>query len=154
METVKNNPFIQQQIQVGLYKDIDKEYVGFAIVYERNKNPLRTLMGLPLVIIVCDEIVKKVLKPFKSNEIKTCLTHVFIHELTHIFDQYLKDARTDIWKKSLNDANGNQTIANELFAEYIVNLVSKDNAIYKSVEQRLWFKTLRRVNHVKSQRGV
>jgi DNA-binding protein Fis len=154
MESVKSNPLIKHQIQLGLYQDIDNEYVGFAVVYERNKLPLRMLVGVPYVITICDEIAKKVLKPFNTNEVKAYLTHVYVHEITHLFEDHLKEHRKDIWEKSLNYTNGNEIMANELFADNIASLVTKDNELYKSVEKRIWSTVFRRIKQLRKQRGV
>lgn len=156
ISAVKENPLIQTQINLGFYKDIDKEYVGFAVVYANDKIELRTLMGLPYAITICDEIAKDVLKPFTSTEIKAYLTHVYLHELTHIFDNKLKETFPDMWQENLAKTNQNVPMANELFAESIPPIVmgEKDISIYKSVEKKLWSKVILRAEQAKRQRRL
>ncbi|WP_090739434.1 hypothetical protein [Paenibacillus sp. Mc5Re-14] len=153
---VKENPLIQTQINLGFYKDIEKEYVGFAVVYANDKLELRTIMGLPYAITICDEIAKDVLKPFTSTEIKAYLTHVYLHELTHIFDNKLKETFPDMWQENLSKTNQNVPMANELFAESIPPIVmgEKDISIYKSVEKKLWSKVILRAEQAKRQRRL
>lgn len=156
ISAVKENPLIQTQINLGFYKNIEKEYVGFAMVYAKDKMELRTIMGLPYVVTICDEIAKDVLKPFNSTEIKIYLTHVYLHELTHIFDNILKEGLSEVWQECLEEGRNDVSMANELFAERIPPLVmgEKNISIYKDVEKRLWSKVFHRMEQVKKQRGL
>ncbi|OME54134.1 hypothetical protein BSK59_16270 [Paenibacillus odorifer] len=156
MEAVKSNPLIQQQIQFGFYTDIEKEYVGFAVVYAKDKFEMKKLLGLPYIITICDEIAKEVLKPFTSTEVKAYLTHVYLHEMTHIFDKWLKEMLPDVWESCLSQTNGNEQMANELFAEHIPALAMGDKsvALYKDVEKKLWSKIFNRMEQIRKQRGL
>lgn len=156
MTAVKENPLIQQQITMGFYDNIDKEYVGFAVVYAKDKIEIKSLLGLPFTITICDEIAKDVLKAYKANEVKAYITHVYLHEMTHIFDKWIKEKRPDLWEKCLEQTNGNEAMANELFSEEIPLIATskKDIEIYKEIEKRLWSKIFNRIQKVANKRGI
>lgn len=153
---VKENPLIQQQIELGFYKDIEKEYVGFAVVYAKDKFEIKSVFGLPFTITICDEIAKEVLKPFNSSEVNTYLTRIYIHEMTHIFDKWIKEQRPDLWEECLKETNNNEAMANEILAERIPEIAmgAKNVEIYRNVEKRLWSKVFARMQQVAKQRGI
>jgi hypothetical protein len=154
LNNVKANPLIKQQIQFGIYKDIDKEYVGFAVVYERNKLPLRQIMELPYLITICYDIAKEVFKPFKSNEVKSYLIHTFAHELVHLFEDEIKNKKPELWNTALERAYNKEEYAKELFPELVSDIITKDIKTYRKVEKQIWSKTLQRVEKMKKQRGL
>jgi hypothetical protein len=152
MKSVKENPLIQQQIQIGIYKDIDNEYVGFAVVYAKNKIEFRKIFGLPYIITICDEIAKRVLKPLSTYEAKIYLLHVFAHEFSHLFENEIKQKRPEIWKKCLQQTRGIEHLAHEMLSEEIADMLVNDTETYKKVEDIVWYKIKKRISQIQKGR--
>lgn len=147
MEDVKKNPLIQQQIRLGFYKNIDKEYVNFLVVYEKNKNPLLNLLGLPYKISICFELAKDILKPYPKNDVKSYLKHVYSHEIGHIIEKEAIKSRKELWLKCLQETNQDESLAMELFVESIADMVS-DTKAYKKIEEDIWSDVKHRIKTI------
>ena len=89
LEGVITDPYINLLIQKGIYKDIEKEYPGFLVVYNSDKDPLRLLMTRSYTFSICFEIARDKLKPFKTEQVREFLKHAFAHEITHIYEDRL-----------------------------------------------------------------
>lgn len=152
MNDVKENPLIQQQIQYGFYKNIDKEYPNFLVVYARNKHPLMSLMGVPYKISICLEMAKDILKPFDKKDVKAYLLHVYSHEIAHIIEEDLIKEKNDLWNDCLQKTNNNQKLAMELFVESVADMISDKNA-YIKIHDEIWSNVKYRMEKVQKSRN-
>jgi hypothetical protein len=150
MQGVKSDPLIQLQIKSGLYKNIEKEYPNFLVVYHKNKNPMLKLLELPFKISVCIDLAKDILKPYSKLEVRAYLKHMFVHEITHLFeDDFIKD-KPMVWSNYLEEANGDTFIAKEFLAEYVASLVSDEKA-YQKVFNEIWSVINQRIKKYESK---
>lgn len=138
MEGVKNDPLIKQQIRLGIYKDIDKEYPNFLVVYNHNKQPILSLLGVPYKISICFEMAKDILKKYNKSEVKAYLQHSLAHEIAHIIEDRIIKNRKDIWNKCLQEACSNEALAKELLAENVADMVSNNRELYEKVMDSIW----------------
>lgn len=150
LENAKNDKLIQQQIALGFYKDFEKEYPNFLVVRQFHKNPLNKLFGIPFKITVCFEIAKKKLKPFTKEEVKAYLKHAFAHELSHIYEEDIKQHNQKLWEDVLNIAKGNAAYGNELLAETVADMLS-NGELHHKVEKQLWAIVFNRINKIKGR---
>jgi hypothetical protein len=148
LKSVKDNPFIQEQIRIGLYKDIEKEYVGFAVVYNNDKSGFLKLMGFPYKITIAYDIAKAKLKPFKPNQVKEYLKYVLVHELTHIYEEKIKKENPTLWINTVVGSHFDETIAKENLANDVADMLC-NKALVESVERELWKVTRQRADLLK-----
>jgi len=137
MQGVKNDPLIQQQILLGIYKNLDKEYPNFLVVYNEDKNPMRKLLGLPYKITVCYDMAKDILKPFHKQEVKLYMERTFAHELSHIVEDELIQKKPELWNSCLKETGGNEQYAKEILAENIADMIG-DNKMFQKVSNTIW----------------
>jgi hypothetical protein len=153
LESAKKDKLIQFQIQLGVYKDFEKEYPNFLVVYNIDKNPLFSLLGGNYKISICDEIAKDKLKSFTKQEVRDYLMHGFSHEITHILEDDLKVKLPDLWQNALDQTNGDIGLAHEQFAEDVADIVSSVEN-YKKVEDRLFSQVNQNLKRIRKIHGL
>jgi hypothetical protein len=108
------------------------------------------LLELPFKISVCIDLAKDILKPYSKLEVRAYLKHMFVHEITHLFeDDFIKD-KPMVWSNYLEEANGDTFIAKEFLAEYVASLVSDEKA-YQKVFNEIWSVINQRIKKYESK---
>lgn len=151
LEGVKNDPLIKQQILLGIYKDINKEYPNFVVVYNTDKDPMRKLFSLPYKITVCFEMAKDLLKPYSKQEVRCFLERVFAHELSHIAEGEIMKTKPDLWETCLKDTGNNPHYAKEYLAEYIADMISETKT-YQKIFNSIWSVVNNRIKKLEKNR--
>lgn len=153
LEGVKQNSLIQQQIMLGIYKDIEKEYPNFLVVYQTDKHPLMKMFGLPYKVTLCDEMAKDKLKPFSKDAVISYLKRSFAHELTHIVEDVLIKEKPQLWEKCLKLTNHNEQLAQEYFSEEIADRFGNKKS-YQVVFDTLWRLVNQRVKNFENNKNI
>lgn len=148
MADVKADKLIQQQISLGFYKNIDKEYPNFLVVYNKNKNPLLELFDLSFKISICLDKAKEILKPYTKQQVEAYLKHAFAHEIAHLVEDKVIKERQDLWQDCLKKTMNNEAMAMELLVEELADLIS-DKEEYEKVQNQIWGLIMNRMRKVK-----
>jgi hypothetical protein len=146
IENFKENPLNKALFAHGVYKT-DEDIKSFAVVFESDKLPLRTFMGLPYIVRICLPICERVLKPFSDEEKSTYLTYVMLHELTHIFEGQLIKKHESLWEKSLERVRNDRSLASEEFANNIASLYCRNSDIHEEMEKEIYREMLERLSN-------
>jgi hypothetical protein len=152
MKSVIENPHTKMLIDVGYYKDIDKEYSSFAVVYQQDKIPFRAWLGLPYKVTFCFDIAKDKLKPFKPTQVKEYLKFVLAHELTHVFEDVIKVKKPELWEEALKHSANDVSLAHENLANNVAEMLT-DKHIVDEVEDEISKVTKSRVGRIMKRMG-
>lgn len=144
IEDAMENPLNKTLITSGIIKNFEKEYPGFLVVYERNKLPLRKILGLPYVISIDFVRAKRFLRPYNKKQVEKYFISVFLHELTHIFEDSVIAKHKAFYDKALKNNYGDVNAANEILAEAVSykfgykNVADKiTNEMYKDIYAKI-----------------
>lgn len=145
LEDVKHNTIVKQIVRLGAIKDFNNEYPNFVAVYTIDKSPIVYAVTGSYKITVCYELAKKLLKPFKSHEVREYLKHIFAHEITHIIEDSIKEENPDLWeaakqKTGLTDPKFSDVVdayAYEVVAEEMANQIG-NKELFDIVREALW----------------
>lgn len=137
MDNVKSNELIQMQIRMGFYKNIDKEYPNFLVVYQKNKLPMLELLGLPYKVTICFEKAKDILKPYSKESVVAYLKHGFAHEIGHIVQDSIIKERPNLWNEHLEKCANDDSLAKESMVEDIADLIG-NKQLHEEIEESIW----------------
>lgn len=98
-------------IDKGIFKDFDREYPSFLVVYPMDKNPISLLLTGTYKISICYDIAREKLKPFNAKQVRAYLKHAFAHEIAHILEDKIIKERDDLWQKALEQGKGVEQLA-------------------------------------------
>jgi len=143
--SAKDTQFNSMLINSKFYEDFDKEYKSFAAVYPMDKTQIIKLMGLPYRISISLDRAKRVLSKESTKNTKEYLLHVFFHELTHLFEDEIKDKYSECYDIISNKYNSENHI-NEMLAETF-SYKYTDHVRCDEMEKRLNYKLYKRLNN-------
>lgn len=144
LNDAKENTFNSLLIKAGAIKNFDKEYPGFLVVYQHNKLPVRKLLGLPYLISIDFNRAKMFLRPYNKKQVEKYFVSVFLHEITHVFEDSVIEKHKKFYDVTLADNFNNEEAAKEILAEAVSykygykNVADKiTNEFYKDIYARL-----------------
>lgn len=144
IEDAEGNKLNNALVKGGIIKNFEKEYPGFLVVYERNKMPLRKLMGLPYLISIDFQRAKRLLRPYNKKQVQKYFVSVFLHEITHIFEDSVISKHKVFYDKVLSDNYNEKSAANEILAEAVSykygykNIADRiTNELYKDIYAKI-----------------
>lgn len=146
-----NNPINKNLINMGVFRNFNREYPSFLVVFTGQDNPIAQMLQLPFKITVCFEMAKDKLKQFDETDVTEFLKHAFAHELTHLMQHRIIKKEPELWNKLRSQALGNEVAGHELLAEYMADRIG-DSERYRHVEDRLWGVVRRRMDRMRNFR--
>lgn len=137
LSTAKENTLNDMLVKAGAIKNFDKEYPVFLVVYNNNKSPIRKMLGLPYLISIDFNRAKMLLRPYNKKQVQKYFVSVFLHEITHVFEDSVIAKHKAFYDKTLLDNFNNVDAANEILAETVSYKYGFKNVSDK-INNELW----------------